>query len=102
MEELSPAWTEKRKNVLEIGGRACRRTERRGIERASSHGKEQEASETAADLEPRRMDVLVRHAIAREVKERPDEQRLEARPAGGARRGARGDMKRDDHGRSAY
>jgi uncharacterized membrane protein YeaQ/YmgE (transglycosylase-associated protein family) len=32
------------------------------------------------------------------VEDRPDEQRLEARPAGGARGSARCDMKCDDHG----
>ena len=73
VEELPPTRTEKRKHVLEVRSGACRRTERRGIQGAASQGKEQEAGETAADLEPRRMDVLVRHAIAREVKDRPDE-----------------------------
>jgi uncharacterized membrane protein YeaQ/YmgE (transglycosylase-associated protein family) len=43
------------------------------------------------------MKVLVRQAVAREVEDGPDEQRLEARPAGGARGSARCDMERDDH-----
>jgi hypothetical protein len=37
-------------------------------------------------------------AIAREVEDRPDEHRLDARSAGGARRSARCDMECDDHG----
>jgi hypothetical protein len=44
------------------------------------------------------MKVLVRQAVAHEVEGRPDEQRLEARPAGGAGGSARCDMKCDDHG----
>jgi hypothetical protein len=98
VEELSSTGTQERNHVLEIRGGACRRTERGGIERASAHGKEQEASETAADLEPSRMNVLVRQAIAREVEDRPDEQRLEARPADGAQGSARCDVERDNHG----
>lgn len=73
VKELSSTWTEKRKNVLQVRGRACRRTKRGGIERASPHGKEKDARETAAELEPRRVDVLMRQTIAREVEYGPDE-----------------------------
>jgi hypothetical protein len=73
VKELSPAWTEKRKNVLQVRGRACRRAKRGGVEQASPHDEEKEARETAADLEPRRVDVLMRQAIAREVEDGPDE-----------------------------
>jgi hypothetical protein len=73
VEELPSTRAEKRKHVLEVRGRARCCTERGGIERASSHGKEQDAGDTAADLEPLRMQVLVRQAIASEVKDRPDE-----------------------------
>jgi len=59
--------------MLEVWGRACRRTKRGGIERAAPHGKERETRETTADLEARRVDVLVGQAIAREVEDRPDE-----------------------------
>ena len=59
--------------MLEVRGRACRRTHRGGFERTAPHGKEREARETTADLEPRRVDVLVRQAIAREVEDRPDQ-----------------------------
>ena len=52
----------------------------------------------AADLEPRRMDVLVRQAIARKMEDRPKEQRLQSRPTGSARGGARCDVEGDDHG----
>ena len=75
MEELSTARAEERKHVLEVRGGARRRTERRGIERASPRGQEKDAREPASDLQVRRMNVLVRQAIAREVEKRPDEQR---------------------------
>ena len=73
MKELSSTRTQKRKYMFEIRGRACRRTQRGGIEGTAPHGKESEPRETTADLEPRRVDVLVRQAIAREVEDRPDQ-----------------------------
>jgi hypothetical protein len=59
--------------VLEVRGRACHSTKRGGIERTSPHSKETDACETGADLEPRRVDVLMWQAIAGEVKDRPNE-----------------------------
>jgi hypothetical protein len=99
VKELPSTWTQERKDVLEVRGRACRRTNRGGIERASPHGEEKEARETADDLEPRRVDVLVRQAIAREVEDRPDEKRLQSRPTGSACGSPCCDVERDDHAR---
>lgn len=59
--------------MLEIRGRACRGTERRRIERASPYGEQEEGQDTTADLEPRRVEVSVRHAIACEMQHRSDE-----------------------------
>ena len=53
VKELPSTWTQERKDVLEVRGRACRRTNRGGIERASPYGKETEARETTSDLEQR-------------------------------------------------
>ena len=98
VEELATARAQEGEDVLEVGGGARRGTERRRIERAAARGEEDEARETAADLEAARADVLVRQAVAREVEDRPQEERREPRPTGGTGRGARRHMKRDDHG----
>jgi len=58
--------------VLEIRGRACRGTERRRIERASPHPEQKDAEHTTADLEPGRVEVSVRHAIACEMQHRSE------------------------------
>jgi hypothetical protein len=99
VEELAAARTQEREDVLEVGGGTRGGTKRRRIERAAARGEEDEARETAADLEAARADVLVRQTVACEVEDRPQEERRHPRPAGGAGRGARRHMKRDDHGR---
>jgi cold shock protein len=98
VEELPPARAQEWEDVLEVRGGARRGAKRRRIERASPRGEEQDARETAADLEATRADVLVWQAVAREVEDRSEEERREPRPAGGAGRGARGHVERDDHG----
>jgi hypothetical protein len=86
VEELYSARAQEREDVLEIRGGARRGAQRRGIERASPRGEDQETREAAADLEATRAEVLVRHAVAREVKNRPEQERREPRAAGGAGR----------------
>jgi hypothetical protein len=98
VEELPPARAQEREDVLEVRGGARRRAKRRRIERASPRGEEQETRETAADLEVTRADVPMGQAVAREVEDRPEEERREPRSAGGACRGARRHVERDDHG----
>jgi hypothetical protein len=71
MEELSSARAQEREDVLEVRGGARRSAQRRRIERASPRAKEEEARETASDLEATRADVLVRQAVAGEVEDRP-------------------------------
>jgi hypothetical protein len=98
VEELPAAWAQEREDVLEVGCGARPSAERCRIERAAAGGEEDEAHETAADLEAARADVLVRQPIAREVEDRAKQERRESRPAGGTGRGARRHVKRDDHG----
>ena len=97
VEEFAAARAQERQDVLEVGCGARRGAERRRIERATARGEEDEARETAADLEAARADVLVRQPIAREMKDRTEQDRRDPRPAGGAGSGARRHMKRDDH-----
>ena len=84
-------------DVLEVGCGARPGADRRRIERAAACGEEDEARETAADLEAARADVLVRQPIAREMEDRAQQERTEARAAGGTGRSARRDVERDDH-----
>jgi len=70
VKELPSTRTQEGEDVLEIGGGARRRAEGRRIERASPRGEEDDAPETADDLDSTRVDVPVRHAIAREVENR--------------------------------
>ena len=98
VKELPSARAQEREDVLEVRSGARRGAKRRRIERASPPGEEQEARETADDLEATRADVLVRQAIAREMEDWPQEERRESRAARGAGRGARRHVERDDHG----
>jgi len=98
VEELAAARAQEREDVLEVGCGARPSAERCRIERAAARGEEDEACETAADLEAARADILVRQPIAREVEDRAKQERRESRPAGGTGRGARRHVKRDDHG----
>ena len=98
VEELSAARAQERKDVLQIRRGACRGAERRRIQRAAADGEENEARETAADLEAPGADVLVRYAVARQMEHRPEHERGEPRPGCGTGRGARRHVECDDHG----
>ena len=71
MKELPFAGTQKRKDVLEIRSGARERAERRRIEWSPPHSEESDASDTGRDLEPSRVKVSVRHAVAHEMQNRP-------------------------------
>lgn len=71
VEELPLAGTQERKDVLEIGSGARERTERRRIEQAPPRGEKSDACDTGPDLEPSRVKVSVRNAVAHEVQNRP-------------------------------
>ena len=87
VEELAAARAQEREDVLEVGCGAGRGAEGRRMGRATARGEEDEGRETAADLEAARADVLVRQPIAREMKDRTEQDRREPRPGGGAGRG---------------
>ena len=59
VEELAAAQAQEREDVLEVGCGTGRGAEGRRIDRATARGEEDEARETAADLEAARADVLV-------------------------------------------
>ena len=69
VKELASAGTHEREDVLEVRGGTRRGAKRRRIEWPSPRGKEKDARETAADLEPTRAEVLVWQSIAREVED---------------------------------
>ena len=73
VEEFGAARAQEREDVLEVGCGARRGAEGRRIDRATARGEEDEARETAADLEAARADVLVRQPIAREMKDRTEQ-----------------------------
>lgn len=98
VKELPSARAQEREDVLEVRSGTRHGAKRRRIERASPHGEQEDARETAADLEATRADVLVRQAIARKMEDWAQEERRESRPARGASRGARGHVEHDDHG----
>lgn len=101
MKELSSARTERRKDVLEIGGGARRSAERRWIEHASNPREQGKACNPARDLEATGADVLMRDAVSQEVEDRPDEDGEEPGPRGRAGRGAGRNVQRDDHARGS-
>jgi hypothetical protein len=98
VKQLAPVWAEKRHDMLKIRCRAGRCSESRRIQRAAPAGEEREAHESATDLEAAGADVLVWHTIAREMEDRPEEDRDEPRPARRSGCGACGDMERNNHG----
>ena len=84
--------------MLEVGGRTRRGAKRRRIERASPCGEEKDACDAAGDLKVTRAEVLMWETVAREVENRPQEERRKSRPARRAGGGARSHVKRNDHG----
>jgi hypothetical protein len=97
VKELPAAWKHGGEDVLEVRGGARRGAKRRRIERAAPHSEEKDACDAAGDLEVTRAEVLVRQAVAREVEDRPQEERRSSRPARRAGGGPRGHVERDDH-----
>ena len=97
MEELLSARPEPRDEVLEIGHRRRGAAEHRGVERAAPSREQAEHDEAAADLEAPIGDVLVRHAIARDVQRRAEQKSESPRADECAERTAGRDVQRDDH-----
>ncbi len=78
-EELATAWPREAKDVFEVRKRGREGARDGGIERSARSAEEQDARDARTDLEGAVGDVLVRHAIAGEVKEQPERQRSEPR-----------------------
>ena len=98
VEEFPSTRAQEREDVLEVGrGARCSAKSRR-VERAASCSEEEDAPEPAADLEPTRMKVSVRNAVAGDVENRPQKECREPRAAGGAGRSARRNVEGNDHG----
>jgi hypothetical protein len=98
VEEFPSTRAQERKDVLEIrrGARCSAKCGR--IEQASPQREEEDARQAAADLEPTRVKVSVRNAVARDVKNRPQKECCEPRAAGGAGRSACGHVEGNYHG----
>lgn len=75
MEELPPAWTKEWSDMLKVRGRARSSAKRRGIQQAAPHREHEEARQTGSDLEPGRVEVLVRDAITCDMQHGPHAQR---------------------------
>src|SRR4051794_36735298 len=67
VEDLPPAWPERREDVLEIGCRRRKAAEGRRVERAAPRRQKAEAGDAARDLEAAAGDVLMRDPVAQQV-----------------------------------
>lgn len=97
-EELAPARARKGEDVLDVGHGGRHRAEDGWVERPTPPSEEQEGSRSAGDLEPARGDVVMGHAVAEQVRERPERERALARAAERPGESSGGDVERDDHG----
>ena len=97
VEELPPARAKRGHDVLEVRRRRGRRAERRGIERPAANGKQRQADEPACNFEAPIRDVSMRHAVGKQMKRNPEQERADARTRGGAGRTAACDVHGDDH-----
>lgn len=97
VEELPPPRAKRRHDVLEVRRRRGRRAECRRIERPAANGKQRQADEAARNLEAPVRDVFVRHAVGKQMKRNPEQERAEARTRGSAGRTAACDVHGDDH-----
>ena len=98
VEEFPSTRAQEWEDVLEVGRGARCSAKCRRVERAASRSEEEDAGEAAADLEPKRMKVSVRNAVAGEVENRPQKECCEPRAAGGAGRSASRNVEGNDHG----
>jgi hypothetical protein len=83
--------------VLEIGCGACCGADRDLVEKAVTKGEHSERRDPRPQLEPPVGEVLMRHAIAGDVYERPKRDSPAPRGGESARDRAGGDVQRDDH-----
>jgi hypothetical protein len=98
VEEFSAARAQEGKDVLEVGRGARCGAKCRWIERASPRDEEEDPGDTAADLEPTRVEVAVWKAIARDVENWPQEKCRKPRATGRAGGSASRDVEGNYHG----
>jgi len=91
-EELAPAGAREGKDVLEVRSRRRERPGDGGIEGSTHRGEGQDGGDPGADLEAAVDDVLVRHQVAREMKQQAKWNRPEPRADEGATRRAGRDV----------
>ncbi len=84
--------------MLEVGRGARRSAECCWIKRTSPRGEKEDACDAAADLEPTRVEVSVRNAVARDMENRPQKEGCESRAADRADRSPCRDVEGNYHG----
>jgi hypothetical protein len=99
VKQLASSWAQVRDDMLQIGSRARRCSERRRIQRPAPAGEERKAHHPTPDFEAAGADVSVRQAVAREVEEWPNQDCGEPGSTRGTGRGARRDVEGNNHGR---
>jgi hypothetical protein len=97
VEEFPSARAQEWEDVLEVGRGACCSAKCRRVEQAASRSEEEDARESASDLEPTRPEVSVRNAVAGDMEKRSQKESREPRAAGGAGGSACRNVEDDDH-----
>ena len=69
--ELAPGGAREADDVLDIGDRSRHGAEDGGVERPAPRREEEESRDPARDLEPARVNVVVRHPVAEQMRDRP-------------------------------
>jgi hypothetical protein len=96
-EELASAGPGEPQDVFEVWTRSRERAGHGRIERPARPGEEQDGGDPRRNLEAAVCNVLVRHAVARQVEEQSERQRGESRAEERTAGGACRNVKRDDH-----
>ena len=96
-EERAASGTGEWNDVLEVGKRSRRPTQRRRIERATAGCEQENGRDTGHRLEAASRDVIVRHQVAGQVEKRTEAERHEPGSDRRPGEGSRSDMERDDH-----
>jgi hypothetical protein len=74
VEELRARRLERGEQVLEIGSGSGQSADRDGMSRSVTESEQHNAADTTCKLEPRALDVLVRHTVAAKVKRGAEEE----------------------------
>ena len=95
--ELSPAGSGQSDDMLEIRRSRGHGSDRRRVKGPTNHGEGEDTKGSARHLEPTRGDVLVRHPVAEEVQNWPDDEGADTRPRERTAERTGGHVHRDDH-----